>query len=210
MWPAVEWQSWMDDPEYIRGPAPVYARPAGLGSLGSDSYFTEPYKVRAPHRVHIGARVGIGENALISVVEELNGIEYDPELRIGDDCMIGTSFHLTCAGRMEIGRGVAISSRVFIGDFSPGYEDVHAPIFEQPPTEPAPIRVGDHAAIGVGAIVLPGVTLGEHSMVAAGSVVTRSVPPRCAVFGNPARIMRHYDEESESWVSGIPRRDPDS
>jgi acetyltransferase-like isoleucine patch superfamily enzyme len=46
------------------------------------------------------------------------------------------------------------------------------------------------ASIGSGATILPRITIGEHAMVGAGSVVTRNVPPRTIVWGNPARFMR--------------------
>jgi acetyltransferase-like isoleucine patch superfamily enzyme len=54
----------------------------------------------------------------------------------------------------------------------------------------APVTIGKNAWIGIGAIVLPGVTIGEGSIVSAGSVVTREVPPRYLVAGNPARHIK--------------------
>ncbi len=51
-------------------------------------------------------------------------------------------------------------------------------------------RIGRHCFIGARSIVLPGITIGDHSIVGSGSVVTRDVPPRCIVAGNPARIIR--------------------
>jgi maltose O-acetyltransferase len=53
-----------------------------------------------------------------------------------------------------------------------------------------PIRIGNDVWIGGGAVVLPGVTIGERSIVGAGSVVVHSVPPDSVVVGNPARIVR--------------------
>jgi acetyltransferase-like isoleucine patch superfamily enzyme len=58
------------------------------------------------------------------------------------------------------------------------------------PFRTAPIRIGAHAFIGVGAIVLPGVTIGDEAVVAAGSVVVHDVPPATVVAGNPAQIVR--------------------
>ena len=57
-----------------------------------------------------------------------------------------------------------------------------------------PITVGDHAWIGAGAIILPGVTIGAGAVVAAGSIVTRDVEPRTVVAGNPARFLRNIDD----------------
>ncbi len=202
MRPIVEWVDWMEDPEHVRSPPPVYARPAGLGSLGSNSYFIEPYKIRSPHRVHIGRDVGIGERSVLSVVESFMGVRYEPVLRIGDGCSVGPDLHVACAGTIEIGARVAISSRVFIGDSARDYEDPAKAVLDGVIDEPAGIHIGDGAAIGLGAIVMPGVTIGERGIVSAGSVVTRDVPARAVVFGNPARIVRSWDEEIGQWVSG--------
>ena len=53
-----------------------------------------------------------------------------------------------------------------------------------------PIRIGRHCFIGGGSAIMPGVCVGDESIVAAGSVVLADVPPRCIVGGNPARILR--------------------
>lgn len=53
-----------------------------------------------------------------------------------------------------------------------------------------PIRIGGRCFIGGGSMILPGVTVGDEVIVAAGAVVTRDVPPRSIVAGNPARIIR--------------------
>ncbi|MCS6914560.1 MAG: hypothetical protein NZ890_15130 [Myxococcota bacterium] len=54
----------------------------------------------------------------------------------------------------------------------------------------APVRLCDGCDIGIGAIILPGVTVGEGAQVGAGAVVTRDVPARAVVAGNPARVLR--------------------
>ena len=51
-------------------------------------------------------------------------------------------------------------------------------------------RIGEDCFVGAGSILLPGVTIGDGSIVAAGAVVTRDVPPRCIVAGSPARVIR--------------------
>lgn len=56
-----------------------------------------------------------------------------------------------------------------------------------------PIVVKDHVWIGAGAIILPGVTIGEGAVVAAGAVVTKDVPPRMVVAGNPAKTLKPVD-----------------
>lgn len=56
-----------------------------------------------------------------------------------------------------------------------------------------PTLVRRGASIGSGAVILPGITIGENALVAAGAVVTADVPPRTLVAGNPARVLRVLD-----------------
>src|SRR5438034_4890424 len=69
-----------------------------------------------------------------------------------------------------------------------------APYFKDRPPRPklktAPVKIADNVWIGMNAVILKGVTIGENSVVAAGSVVTKSVPPSTVVAGNPAVIVR--------------------
>jgi acetyltransferase-like isoleucine patch superfamily enzyme len=92
---------------------------------------------------------------------------------IGRDCL----FDEEVPELITLEDGVVVSSRVIFAA-----HDSHRHVV-------GPIHVCRGAFIGIGSIILPGVTVGEHSTVAAGSVVTRSVPPETAVAGVPARPM---------------------
>jgi len=66
---------------------------------------------------------------------------------------------------------------------------------ERPPRPPictAPVRIGDNVWIGMNAVILKGVTVGENSVVAAGSVVTKSIEPNTVVAGNPATVVKKF------------------
>jgi acetyltransferase-like isoleucine patch superfamily enzyme len=71
-----------------------------------------------------------------------------------------------------------------------------APFFKDRPARPklktAPVRIADNVWIGMNAVILKGVTIGENSVVAAGSVVTKSVSPNTVVAGNPAVVVREF------------------
>jgi acetyltransferase-like isoleucine patch superfamily enzyme len=174
----------------LESPAVVLARPAGLGSLGRNSYVAEPYKIRSPHRVHIGNNVAVGERSFFSIVQSHEGVDYECELRIGDNTQISADFFVHCAGLIEIGKGVRIGARVFIEDSRRDYDHPATLPVDMQITEPAPVRIGDGAVVGAGAIILEGVTLGERAVVRPGSVVTRDVKPGSVVLGNPARVTR--------------------
>ena len=108
--------------------------------------------------------------------------------------------------RIEIGSHCLISWNVGIADsdfhpLAPAQRiiDAHAlaPFFKDRPPRPklrtAPVIISDNVWIGMNAIILKGVTIGENSVVAAGAVVTKSVPPNVVVAGNPAVITKQLD-----------------
>jgi len=96
---------------------------------------------------------------------------------------------ITCFESIRIGDKVAISKGVIIRD-----SDNHN-IVGSGDIETKPIVIGDHVWIGMRAIILKGVTIGEGSVIAAGAVINRDVPPHTLVGGVPARIIR----ENVSW-----------
>ncbi len=87
---------------------------------------------------------------------------------------------------ITIESGVVISSRVILAAHD-SYRHIVGPV-----------KICRDAFIGIGAIVLPGVTIGEHAVVAAGAVVTRSVAPYTMVAGVPARLIKRLDPISGS------------
>jgi acetyltransferase-like isoleucine patch superfamily enzyme len=186
----------------MAGDPAVWVRPAGLGKLGSNSHFAEPYVIRSPHRVHVGDDVSVARGAFLSLVEEFGGERFDPVVRIGNGCSIGTDLLLHCAGEIDIGKHVAISARAYIGDSFRDYEDPTVVPLEMPMAKPEAVRICDGAYLGTGSAVLPGVTVGERAIISAGSVVTRDVPARTVVSGNPARVVRSWDEDAQEWRIG--------
>lgn len=111
-------------------------------------------------------------------------------LNLGDDISIGQSAMFICGGGIRVGSRVMVahgSQIVSSGHRIP--EDADAPMRFTGPAS-AEIVIEDDAWIGAGAIVLPGVTVGEGAIVAAGAVVTADVEPRTIVGGNPARLIR--------------------
>lgn len=96
---------------------------------------------------------------------------------------------------IEIGAGVAITSGVMVlchqrdlSNYRPGMYAMHCPFKE------GRVVIKDGAHIGIGAIVMPGVTIGEGAIIGAGSVVTRDIPPYCVAMGVPAKVVRKFEE----------------
>lgn len=112
-----------------------------------------------------------------------------PSLIIGDHTGIGHGCTFSIGKRITIGRHCRIAAHVWMFDSSGHPADPQARLAGLPPAadEVKPITIGDNVWIGGRAIVHPGVTIGAHSVVSAGSVVTGDVPPCTIVAGNPAR-----------------------
>lgn len=115
-----------------------------------------------------------------------------PALLVGDDTGIGHACSFTVGKKITIGRRCRIAGYVSIFD-SPGHPAdpaarmAGAPV---PADEVRPVVIEDNVWIGERAIVMPGVTIGEGSVVASGAVVMMDVPPNTMVAGNPARLLR--------------------
>jgi len=126
------------------------------------------------------AGVKIGENSAIHIGARF----YQPKnVTIGKGTIIGD--HATLDGRdnLTIGDHVDIASEVMIFN---SQHDIQSPDFA-PVT--APVKVGDFCFIGPRAIILPGVTIGDGAVVAAGAVVTKSVPAKAIVAGVPGQVI---------------------
>lgn len=137
-------------------------------------------------------------------VSELAAVDND-ELRLGDRTYVAAGAYLTgslragadCSinpytvirGRVELGDGVRIGAHTSILGFNHSMSDPHLPVFRQPLTTKG-IRVGDDVWIGSHVVILDGVTVGDHSVLAAGAVVTKDVPAGAIVGGNPAKHLR--------------------
>ncbi|MGY1749244.1 acyltransferase [Modestobacter sp. SYSU DS0511] len=122
---------------------------------------------------------------------------------VGQDCRM-----ISCEVRSEpwlltVGDRVTVSSEVlFITHDGTGwlFSDEAGRRYRY-----APIRVGSDCFIGARSIIMPGVEIGDRSIVAAGSVVVRSVPPGSIVGGNPARIIGSFDEFEARVLKTWPR-----
>ncbi|MFC1895340.1 acyltransferase [Thermodesulfobacteriota bacterium] len=112
-------------------------------------------------------------------------------IRIGKYALICPGVRIHSATEIVIGDGCMMAQGAYITD-----SDWHG-IYDrcQPVGNSAPVRIGDNVWIGDHAIICKGVTIGDNSIVGAGSVVTRSIPPNTVAVGNPAAIVRELDTE---------------
>jgi acetyltransferase-like isoleucine patch superfamily enzyme len=154
-------------------------------------------------RAATGLRMGYGSSAYTGTMFDVGP---DGVVDIGSYALLN-SVHIVCDSRIEIGNYALVSWNVLLMDtyrepLDPELrrryrEDVAAG--RQPLSVPGrPIRIGPNVWIGFDSCILPGVSIGEGSIVGARSVVTESVPPYSVVAGNPARVIRQLEEAWDS------------
>ncbi len=135
-----------------------------------------------------GDRVTIGKYAVIRPVN-LYGAEIGEGLKIGNNSSIGPFAYIGCSGLIEIGNNVIMSPRVSIYSENHLYEGLNELIMEQG-VKRAFVKIEDNCWIAANSVILSGVTIGTGSVVAAGSVVTKDVPPYSVVGGVPAKVIK--------------------
>ena len=157
--------------------------------------------MRDEDTIRIADDVTLGERVRIHAFVNLYGCE------VGDDSAIGTFVEVQRGARVGrrvkvsshtfICQGVTIEDEVFVGhgvmfinDRYPRATDALGRTQREGDWECTPTLVRRRASIGSNATILCGVTIGEEAIVGAGSVVTRDVPARTIVAGNPARVLR--------------------
>lgn len=116
--------------------------------------------------------------------------DFGKNITIGKDVFINSGCHFQDQGGIQIGDGALIGHNVVLATIN---HDLNPE--ENRKNHYAPITIGAHVWIGSNATILPGVTLGDHAVVAAGAVVTQDVPPRTVVGGVPAKVLKVIPEE---------------
>lgn len=168
-----------------------------LSRFGSGSRIDGPAHVHNPRGIVIGNRVHIWRGARIEAFN-LDGV--NPRLTIGDDTVIQPHVHIGAAESVRIGQGVLMASHVYITDHDHDWSDPHDPVISNNRLIVAPVEIGDYVWLGERVMVLKGVTIGERSIIGAGSIVTRHVPPYSVAVGSPACVVRRYDLSTRAWV----------
>lgn len=155
--------------------------------------------ITSPQCIHIGNYVSIGKYTYFLPCVYYAGTNYSPSITIGDGCHIGIRNSFACIDGITIGKNVLFAGYVHITDHSHGYEDVSQPITPQPLFSKGPVVIEDDCWLGFGCEILSGVHIGKHCIVAARAVVTKDVPPYSIVAGNPARIVKQYNFNTQQW-----------
>lgn len=157
-------------------------KPQDFRHLGKNVIFEKGVLVFHPENIEIGDNVYIGHYTI------LKGY-YKNLMIIGDHTWIGQHCFLHSAGGLRIGKAVGIGPGVIILTSQHEALERDIPVYFTP-LKFAEVILEDGCDIGAGAIILPGVRIGEGAIVGAGSVVTRDIPAYEVWAGVPARRIR--------------------
>lgn len=131
---------------------------------------------------------------------------------IGEDCYIEPPFHANWGGKnVHFGNGVYANFNltmvddcdIFVGNnvlFGPnvtvsaGTHPIHTELRSKQAQYNIPIHIGNNVWIGANSVILPGVNIGDNSVIGAGSVVTKDIPSNVVAVGNPCRVLREINE----------------
>lgn len=157
--------------------------------VGKKVHIEEVPAIGGAGEVFLGSNSHVSGNFIISFVNKYNN---NPTLHIGNDTFIGHMTRMTIAASVSIGKHVYLGATCMILD-NDGHPINHLDRRNKRPVEKdkiQPVVIEDDVWIGNGVIILKGVTIGARSIIAARSVVTKSIPPDSVAGGNPCRILR--------------------
>jgi len=181
-----------------------------------------PRKVANPERITIGSNVSLGPGCLLAAMThyptawmknpdlELDNQQFDSRIIIGNNVTATERLQVAACSEVNIGNDVMFASNVHINDSMHGYGRTDLAFKYQPLQGIAPIKIRQGCWIGQNVVILPGVEVGEFSIIGANSVVTRNVPARTIAAGSPARAIKEWDDESRSWIRFRARDDAES
>lgn len=165
--------------------------------MGKHAKISTPIYAHGLENVFIGNNFECGERLKLRTFSNWNGETFTPKITIGNNVCVQSDCHISAIDSVEIGDDVLIASFVYISDHQHGlrdYSDVKTAPIKRMLSSKGSIKIGDKVWIGEKVVVLPGVTIGECSIVGAGSVVTKDIPSYSIACGNPAKVIKAIEK----------------
>jgi len=175
-----------------------------LGHIGSNCYIEKNVRFNIPQKVFLGDRVIIGESSWFDIEDPKSKVRIGDEVKIARYCTFRAgpgevlidkevnfgAFNLIVGyGGIEIGKYSAMGHHVVIMTYTHVFDDPTIPIRFQG-AELKKVSIGEGVWLGTHVVVLPGVTIGDNSVVGAGAVVTKDIPGYSIAAGVPAKVIK--------------------
>ena len=171
-----------------------------------------PRRIMNPERIYFGNNVFIGPGSLLFAMthyptvsmqppdKKLPVQNFDSKITIGNNVTSTEGLQIAACSEVSIGDDVMFASNVHINDGMHGYEHADEPYKYQKMFRIAPIKIKRGCWIGQNVVILPGVEIGEFTIIGANSVVTRSLPKQSIAVGAPAKAVKKWDKQSQEWI----------
>lgn len=149
--------------------------------------------------MEFGDQVEMHFNARVQCIDYFQPTDqhFKPRLILHDHVVVQAMCHIGCIDRVEIGEWSTMGARCYITDHTHGgtsREELLLPPRKRPLVSRGPVKIGKYVHLGEGVCVMPGVTIGDYSVIGAGSVVTHDIPPFCVAVGSPAKVIKQITQ----------------
>jgi lipopolysaccharide O-acetyltransferase len=166
--------------------------------FGAGSRIVPPFRYYGLNQISVGEKVIINRDCWIQALGSCENDE-SSKIVIQAHAGIGMGATISAAQQVTIGEYVLLARNVYISDHAHAYENLDAPIMLQGIAGIAPVTIGRNTWLGENVVVLPGVTIGEHCVVGANSVVKSSIPGFSVAVGAPARVVKQFNKNTGQW-----------
>lgn len=149
--------------------------------------------------MEFGDQVEMHFNARVQCIDYFQPTDqhFKPRLILHDHVVVQAMCHIGCIDRVEIGEWSTMGARCYITDHTHGgtsREELLLPPRKRPLVSRGPVKIGKYVHLGEGVCVMSGVTIGDYSVVGAGAVVTRDIPPFSIAVGSPAKVIKQINQ----------------
>ncbi len=173
--------------------------------FGAGARIVPPFRFYGLNSMSVGEGVMINRDCWLQTVCH-DARDGEAKLVIRSHADLGMGAHISAARQVVIGERVLFGRNVYISDHAHAYRDIEVPIMSQGIDGIAPVSIGSRTWLGQNVVVLPGVTIGEHCVIGANSVVNSFVPGYSVAAGAPARVVRHFNPDTRMWERTAPEK----
>jgi lipopolysaccharide O-acetyltransferase len=164
-----------------------------------------PLIIRGKRNIDLGKSLTTGVGCRLEAYPKEKNRNKDTLIKFGENVEINDYVHITAMNSVTIGNNVLMASKIYISDCSHGFYEGDSND-SSPKVAPnkrkykmSSVVIENNVWLGEFVSVLPGVTIGEGSIIGSNSVVTKSIPPNSIAVGIPAKVIKEFDFEIKRW-----------
>lgn len=168
-----------------------------------------PRLIRSGSKIRGAKSIDIGNNFSAGFHLRIDAFgNNDSQIQIGNDVSVGDDVHITSIKKVVIGKNTLLASKIYISDHNHG---VYSGSMQSNPKEiinkrtlgQKDVIIGENVWIGEFVSILPGVRLGNNSIIGSNSVVCHNIPENSIAVGIPAKVIKVWNESDEKWIKNI-------